>query len=202
MAADGPLGGWGGGGCRRARRAQPSPSPLNLPPSRLLRAPRAGAPDAANRRGLRTSAPAAARKADKAGGGKADKAAGGAAAGGAAGAAAAEVDGYGGERDAVRITLQAIENVKPFLTVRSKKVAAKVVFVPGTLTPAQQQSLALRWLVQAAAARKASAKADFAECLALELLLAAQRKGAARQKRDDVHKLALQNRANINQRWW
>lgn len=108
----------------------------------------------------------------------------------------------GGEHDVVQIILQAVENVKPFLTVKSQKVAAKVAFVPGTLAPAQQQSLAIRWLLQAAAARKKSSKADFHECLALELLLAYQKKGGARQKRDDVHKLALQHRANINMRWW
>lgn len=111
-------------------------------------------------------------------------------------------DEFGSEKDVLKIILEAVENVKPFVTVKSQKVAAKVMFVPGTLAPAQQQSLAVRWILQAAANRKKNAKADFSECLALEFLMAYQKKGAARQKRDDVHKLALQNRSNVHMRWW
>jgi small subunit ribosomal protein S7 len=62
--------------------------------------------------------------------------------------------------------------------------------------------LALHWLVKAADSRAKGSSAGYAQCLALELLLAYQKKGAARQKRDDLHKLALQNRANVHQRWW
>lgn len=66
----------------------------------------------------------------------------------------------------------------------------------------QGRSLALHWIVKAAEARKKASRGSFAECLALELLMAYQKRGPARQKRDDLHKLALQNRANLHLRWW
>lgn len=55
-----------------------------------------------------------------------------------------------------------------------------------------------RWIVNAAHQRKESSpKTSMAECLALELLMAYRKEGAARQKRDDLHKLALENKANV-----
>ena len=68
--------------------------------------------------------------------------------------------------------------------------------------PAEQRSLAVRWILAAAAKRKDKSKGRMSECLALELLLAYQKKGDARQKRDDLHKLALENKANAVMRWW
>jgi small subunit ribosomal protein S7 len=92
--------------------------------------------------------------------------------------------------------------VTPILDVRTVRSATTVSYVPGLMPPRKARSLALHWLVKAADARSAGSKARYAECLALELLLAYQKRGAARQKRDDLHKLALQNRANIHLRWW
>jgi small subunit ribosomal protein S7 len=88
------------------------------------------------------------------------------------------------------------------LEVRTRRAATKTIFVPGAMPRGKARSLALHWLVRAAEARKKGARAPFAECLALEVLLAYQKRGAARQKRDELHKVALQNRANLHMRWW
>uniref|UniRef100_A0A383WFJ6 Small ribosomal subunit protein uS7 domain-containing protein n=1 Tax=Tetradesmus obliquus TaxID=3088 RepID=A0A383WFJ6_TETOB len=111
-------------------------------------------------------------------------------------------DGAAVEPDITRLVLQAIHNVTPLLDVRAVRTATKVNYVPGLMPPKKARSLALHWLVKAADARAKGSRGGYAECLALELLLAYQKKGAARQKRDDLHKLALQNRANVHQRWW
>jgi small subunit ribosomal protein S7 len=98
--------------------------------------------------------------------------------------------------------MQAIHNITPVLDVRTIRSATTVKYVPGLMPPKKARSLALHWLVRAADNRKKSSRASYAECLALELLLAYQKRGGARQKRDDLHKLALQNRANVHLRWW
>jgi len=129
--------------------------------------------------------------------------------GGGAGAAAADDDGSGSfqddaeqSTDAVRVALQAIDNVTPHLDVRAIRTHTKTTYVPGVMPPQKARSLALHWIIAAAEARNKASKGAFAECLALELLLAYQKRGTARQKRDDLHKLALQNRANLHLRWW
>ena len=106
------------------------------------------------------------------------------------------------EKDAVKIVLQAIENVRPQLAVKTKRVATRVMYVPGVMPEAKSRSLAVHWIVDAATSRKSKSKASMAQCLAMELLLAYQKQGAVRQKRDDLHKLALANRANLHMRWW
>jgi len=124
----------------------------------------------------------------------------------------------------VRVVLRAIDNVTPHLDVRALRASTKTVFVPGLMPPARGRSLAMRWLAQAAAARQrggrgargggasggggassggpSKAPPRYAECLAQELLQAYRMKGSARQKRDDMHKQALANRANVHLRWW
>ncbi|GBF87735.1 hypothetical protein Rsub_00446 [Raphidocelis subcapitata] len=133
-----------------------------------------------------------------AGAGDAD---GGAAAAAPGGAAAFE-DEAAPASDAVRVLLAAIDNVTPHLDVRTIRTATKTTYVPGVMPAEKARSLALHWLVAAAESRRRGSKGSFAECLALELLLAYQKKGGARQKRDDLHKLALQHRANLHLRWW
>jgi small subunit ribosomal protein S7 len=128
---------------------------------------------------------------------KADAAVGGSGEGGSFADEGAAV-----EPDITRLVLQAIHNVTPLLDVRPIRTATKVNYVPGLMPPKKARSLALHWLVKAADTRAKGSRGGYAECLALELLLAYQKKGAARQKRDDLHKLALQNRANVHQRWW
>jgi len=98
------------------------------------------------------------------------------------------------------VVLRAVENCKPLMKLSQIKTGSKVSYVPIIITPAEQRSLALRWILEAARKRKQAAKlktTSLADCLAAELMLAAQCRGAAREKRDALHKLALENRAML-----
>jgi len=88
----------------------------------------------------------------------------------------------------------AVENIKPEIEVRSKRVGGATYQVPTEVNPKRKQSLAIRWIIQAARAR--SGKPMYL-CLADELI-AAYRKdkdGAAFKKRENVHKMAEANKA-------
>jgi len=98
--------------------------------------------------------------------------------------------------------VQAIENVKPSLEVRKVRVARMTYQVPAILTLNRQENLAIRWLLDSAKKRKKTSKMGFDECLALELFDAFNKQGGAREKRDELHKLAEINRAYIRYRWW
>ncbi len=106
------------------------------------------------------------------------------------------------ERDAVKIILQAVENCKPLVKVFPVRTGSKITHVPKVVSPREQRSLAVRWILDATRRRKESSRGSMAECLALELLLAYRKQGTARGKRDDMHKVALDNRANIQMKWW
>ena len=105
-------------------------------------------------------------------------------------------------RDAAHVVMQAVENCKPLMKVQATKTGTKVVYVPRPIQPHQSTNFAVKWILQAAEKRRAASKAKMHECLALELLLAYQKKGSARAKRDELHKLALDNRANVRIKWW
>lgn len=104
--------------------------------------------------------------------------------------------------DVAQVILQAVENCKPLMKVQATKAGTKVVHVPRPIRPAQSTNFAVKWILQAAAKRQEGSKAKAHECLALELLLAYQKKGGARSKRDELHKLALDNRGNVRVKWW
>ncbi|MES2308345.1 MAG: 30S ribosomal protein S7 [Verrucomicrobiota bacterium] len=90
-------------------------------------------------------------------------------------------------------TLQkAIDNAKPRLEVKSRRVGGATYQVPMEVTPERQQSLALRWMVTYASKRKGVA---MKKALATEIKEAASGQGNAVKKRDDVHKMAQANRA-------
>ena len=110
------------------------------------------------------------------------------------------VDASGQGQDIIRIVHQAIDNCKPLMRVVTVKKGTKVVYVPQPIRPQKQMQMAVKWIVEAAHKRKAGSTAPIHECLATELLLAFQRKGSARAKRDELHKLALDNRANVSSR--
>lgn len=109
------------------------------------------------------------------------------------------------EKDVVKLILTAVENVKPFFSVRSGFSGAgggKVLTIPAVMHPRRQRSVAVRWIVDAARNRSKKTGFPLHRSLALELLLASQKRGSAREKRDQTHTLALQNKANIQDRWW
>ena len=97
---------------------------------------------------------------------------------------------------------EAIENVKPSVEVRKVRKGGITYQVPAMIPQKRQETLAIRWIIDAAKNRKRHSKTRFAECLALELTEASKKFGKPRQKRDELHKLAESNRAYIRFRWW
>lgn len=93
---------------------------------------------------------------------------------------------------------RAIDNVKPPLEVKSRRVGGATYQVPVEVRPRRATTLAIRWLVDFARARR---ERSMAECLAAELLDAANGLGAAMKRRDDMQKMAESNRAFAHYRY-
>jgi small subunit ribosomal protein S7 len=93
---------------------------------------------------------------------------------------------------------RALENVKPPLEVRSRRVGGATYQVPVEVRPRRSTTLAVRWIVDYARARR---EKTMAECLANELMDAANGLGAAMKKRDDMQKMAESNKAFAHYRW-
>jgi small subunit ribosomal protein S7 len=93
---------------------------------------------------------------------------------------------------------RALENVRPPLEVRSRRVGGATYQVPVEVRPARARTLAIRWIVDFARARR---EKTMAECLAGELMDAANGLGAAMKKRDDMQKMAESNKAFAHYRW-
>jgi small subunit ribosomal protein S7 len=98
----------------------------------------------------------------------------------------------------LEILQRAVDNAKPRLEVKARRVGGATYQVPVEANPERQQALALRWLVDFADARKGQ-KMDNA--LASEILDAYQGQGNAIRKRDEVHKMAQANKAFAHFRW-
>ncbi|QSR86508.1 30S ribosomal protein S7 [Candidatus Methylacidiphilum infernorum] len=96
------------------------------------------------------------------------------------------------EGDPVEIVRKAVENVKPKLEVKSRRVGGATYQVPVEVNPHRQVSLALRWIVHFANSRKG---VPMAKALCSELMDAANGTGSSIKKRDEVHKMAQANRA-------
>ncbi|MEE8552712.1 MAG: 30S ribosomal protein S7 [Desulfobacterales bacterium] len=98
----------------------------------------------------------------------------------------------------VKIFEQALENVKPMIEVKSRRVGGSTYQVPTEVRPSRRTALGIRWIIDFA--RKRSEK-SMANKLAAELLDAANKKGAAVKKKDDTHKMADANKAFAHYRW-
>ena len=98
----------------------------------------------------------------------------------------------------IDIFFKAIENVKPLLEVRSRRVGGATYQVPMEVRPERQQTLSIRWIVDAARNRN---ERTMIERLANELWDAANERGAAFKKREDTHKMAEANKAFAHYRW-
>ena len=92
----------------------------------------------------------------------------------------------------------ALENVKPRLEVKSRRVGGANYQVPVEVSTDRQEALAMRWMIQYAGARKGTAMTD---ALAAEILDASNNTGASVKKREDTHKMAQANRAFAHYRW-
>lgn len=102
------------------------------------------------------------------------------------------------EESGIEIFVKALENVKPIIEVKSRRVGGATYQVPVEVRPVRQQSLAMRWLVDSARKRN---ERTMAQRLANELMDAADQKGAAFKKKEDVYKMAEANKAFAHYRW-
>ena len=93
---------------------------------------------------------------------------------------------------------RAVDNVKPQLEVRSRRVGGATYQVPVEVRPRRATTLAIRWIVENARDRR---EKTMAECLANEILDASNGLGASMKKRDDMQKMAESNKAFAHYRW-
>jgi small subunit ribosomal protein S7 len=100
--------------------------------------------------------------------------------------------------DPLEVLIRAINNVKPRVEVKSRRVGGATYQVPVEVNPERQLALALRWLIQFAQARKGT---PMSRALALEISDAHGEQGSAIKKRDDTHKMAQANKAFAHYRW-
>ena len=102
------------------------------------------------------------------------------------------------KREPIEAFHEALDNVKPSVEVRSRRVGGATYQVPVEVRPERRQALAIRWLAAAASKRN---EHTMRERLAGELMDASQGRGAAVKKREDTHKMAEANRAFSHYRW-
>ena len=100
--------------------------------------------------------------------------------------------------DALEMFTKAMENIKPQLEVKSRRVGGSNYQVPVEVTPARSQALALRWLTKYSRERGGKGMADN---LANEIIDASNGTGAAVKKREDTHRMAEANKAFAHYRW-
>jgi small subunit ribosomal protein S7 len=98
----------------------------------------------------------------------------------------------------LRTFKKAVENVKPVLEVKTRRVGGANYQVPVEVNPNRRISLSIRWLISYSRARK---EKSMEEKVAAELLDAANNRGSAIKKREDVHKMAEANKAFAHYRW-
>ncbi|MDZ3838831.1 MAG: 30S ribosomal protein S7 [Rhodospirillales bacterium] len=101
-------------------------------------------------------------------------------------------------QDPLKTFHEALENVRPILEVRSRRVGGATYQVPVEVRATRRQSLAIRWIVDVARKRSEN---TMVERLAGELLDAANNRGAAVKKREDTHRMAEANKAFSHYRW-
>jgi small subunit ribosomal protein S7 len=100
--------------------------------------------------------------------------------------------------DPVRVFTEAVENVRPSIEVRSKRVGGATYQVPTPVNPRRQQTLAIRWLIEAVREKKGRPSHV---SLADELMAAFRREGTAMTKRENVHRMADANKAFAHFAW-
>ena len=98
----------------------------------------------------------------------------------------------------IEVFEKALEKVKPLVEVRSRRVGGATYQVPVEVRPARQQSLSIRWILEATRKRN---ERTMVERVANELMDAVNDRGAAFKKREDVHKMAEANKAFAHYRW-
>ncbi|HEY9190686.1 MAG TPA: 30S ribosomal protein S7 [Sulfurovum sp.] len=112
-------------------------------------------------------------------------------------AALERIESKSGEKG-IDVFNKAMDNVKPVMEVKSRRVGGATYQVPIEVRPARQQSLGIRWIVDAARKRN---ERTMMERLSNELMDAATEKGAAFKKKEDTYKMAEANKAFAHYRW-
>ena len=102
------------------------------------------------------------------------------------------------KKDGLSVFKEAIENVKPIMEVRSRRVGGATYQVPCKVRPSRQLGLAIRWIIHAARSKEGR---PMAHRLAEELILASKKEGTAYKKREDTHRMAEANKAFAHFRW-
>lgn len=104
-------------------------------------------------------------------------------------------------QDSLLVFRQAIENVKPQMEVRSRRVGGAAYQVPAPVRGDRKESLAIRWLIQAAQKRPNKEYHTFTDKLVAELIDAYNNTGGAIKKKEDTHRMAESNKAFSHFRW-
>jgi small subunit ribosomal protein S7 len=102
------------------------------------------------------------------------------------------------QEDPLKVFKKAVDNVKPSLEVKSRRVGGSNYQVPVEVNPSRRTSLALRWIISFARKRP---ERTMTQKLAMELLDAANLRGGAVKKKEDTHKMAEANKAFAHYRW-
>ncbi len=102
------------------------------------------------------------------------------------------------KRSAVEVFHEALENIKPSVEVRSRRVGGATYQVPVEVRVERREALAIRWLIKASRTRNEN---TMEERLASELMDAVNSRGSAVKKREDTHKMAEANKAFSHYRW-
>ena len=103
-----------------------------------------------------------------------------------------------GKQNPLEVFNQALDNVRPFVEVKSRRVGGATYQVPVEVRSERAQALAFRWLISAARKRSENTMVDR---LSNELMDAANQRGAAVKRREDIHRMAEANRAFAHYRW-
>jgi small subunit ribosomal protein S7 len=102
------------------------------------------------------------------------------------------------QEDPLKLFEKSVNNVKPIIEVKSRRVGGATYQVPTEVRPERRTALAIRWLISYSGERS---EKSMQEKLAAELLDAANNRGGAIKKREDVHKMAEANKAFAHYRW-
>ncbi len=102
------------------------------------------------------------------------------------------------KRNPMEVFLKALDNVKPVLEVRSRRVGGATYQIPTEVRSERKEALALRWIVHFARQKKGK---PIKEKLAQEIIMASRGEGLAVKKKEDTHRMAEANRAFAHYRW-
>lgn len=102
------------------------------------------------------------------------------------------------EKEPLEVFTKALENVKPVVEVKSRRVGGATYQVPVEIRESRREALGMRWIINAARARSGH---DMSERLAAELMDAYNNTGTAFKKKEDTHKMAEANKAFAHYRW-